>query len=203
MHHRDHAHGRVTFNEHNRVWESDQQLATNAQVAWKADDGSAFGTGGFERQKRGAQLIPELSAEALSLLFVRSRVRSPLPPPHQPGSVWSSACDTSCQPALNDIPYLATIGISESTACATLELCEPFSIGRKARHQSLRELEALVVGERQRIFEQLAGAVRHSGILAVSGLVANARSACGCRRISRNRYQRTSTSPRRVVEGAT
>ena len=36
----------------------------------QTDDGSAFGTGGFERLKRGAQLIPELGAEALSLLFV-------------------------------------------------------------------------------------------------------------------------------------
>jgi hypothetical protein len=27
------------------------------------------------------------------------------PPPHQRGPAWSFACDTSCKPALNDIPW--------------------------------------------------------------------------------------------------
>jgi hypothetical protein len=35
----------------------------------------------------------------------------------------------------------------------------------------LRELEALVVGERQRIFEQLASAIRHKGILPSATLL--------------------------------
>ena len=76
MHHRDHAHERVTFNEHDRVWESDQQLATDTQVAWKADDGSAFRTWRFECLKRGAHLVPEFGAEALAFVVVMSdRVR--------------------------------------------------------------------------------------------------------------------------------
>jgi hypothetical protein len=53
------------------------------------------------------------------------------------------------------------VGVSERAACAAFQLGDPLGIGRQARQELLGEIEALVIGQGERVLEQLVSTASH------------------------------------------
>src|SRR5690606_34485387 len=75
--------------------------------------------------------------------------------------------DSPCEPpaCVQRRPTPPPRRVRERPARSALQLGDPFGILRQARQELLGEVEALVVGQRERVLEQLASAFGHETIV--------------------------------------